>query len=180
MDQALKKAVEVSPRTIYEFGKRKRRVFDARLVVEGEPYTATAASKAEAVAAVVADVQYVREAGRIASHGCALFPQGKESWVFKLPSGGSMCFGATDLAAALARVAHDYREHEGCKAFFEHAHMAYYQALAADRAWSLELRYRFGDKAGDVRYTKRAEGEPGSELRRLYEAKIAADHALVG
>ena len=59
-------------------------------------------------------------------------------------------------------------------------HDAYHAAIAADEAWSAELRRLFGAKAGDVRYTKRGEGEPGSELRRLHDAKIAADRALRG
>jgi hypothetical protein len=59
-------------------------------------------------------------------------------------------------------------------------HDAYHAAIAADDAWSAELRRLFGSSAGNVRYTKRGEGEPGSELRRLYEAKVAADRALRG
>lgn len=54
----------------------------------------------------------------------------------------------------------------------------YYTALAADEAWSKELRRLFGKRAGDVRYTKQGEGAPGSELRRLHDAKLAADRAL--
>jgi hypothetical protein len=51
-------------------------------------------------------------------------------------------------------------------------------ALAADEAWSAELHRLFGKNAGDVRYTRRGHGEPGSELRRLHDAKLAADEAL--
>lgn len=54
---------------------------------------------------------------------------------------------------------------------------AYRRALRADDAWSEELRRVFGSKAGNVRYTKRGEGEPGSRLRRLYKAKVRADKA---
>lgn len=54
----------------------------------------------------------------------------------------------------------------------------YAVALAADQAWGDELRRLFGKNAGDIRYTKRGQGEPGSELRRLHDAKLAADAAL--
>jgi hypothetical protein len=43
-------------------------------------------------------------------------------------------------------------------------------AQAADDAYSAELRRRFGKRAGDVRYTALGEGEPGSKLRRLFDA----------
>jgi hypothetical protein len=57
----------------------------------------------------------------------------------------------------------------------------YRTAIAADRAWSSELTRLFGSRAGDTRYTKRGEGEPGSELRRRYEAfKTANDAWLKG
>ena len=54
---------------------------------------------------------------------------------------------------------------------------AYEAALAADRAWSDELARLFGKNAGDVRYTAKGEGPPGSELRRLCDAKLSADKA---
>jgi hypothetical protein len=47
--------------------------------------------------------------------------------------------------------------------------------MDADDAYSAELRRLFGGRAGDVRYTQRGSGAPGTELRRLYEAKLAAD-----
>jgi hypothetical protein len=106
--------VEVEARTIYEFGKRKRRVFDARF---GE-FRATKPTKKEAIAAVLADVGYVATARREEAHGCKLYPQGVNEWCFVLPSGGSMCFGAFNFAEALMRVKHDYADHEGCQAFF--------------------------------------------------------------
>ncbi len=56
----------------------------------------------------------------------------------------------------------------------------YAAAIAADDAWSAELRRQFGKRAGDVRYTKVGKGEPGTELRRLHDAKLAADVALRG
>ena len=65
-----------------------------------------------------ADAEYVQTAGSLEGQGCRLYPQGKGEWCSVLPSGGAMCFGAADLAAALARVMDDYAEHEGCAAFF--------------------------------------------------------------
>jgi len=54
----------------------------------------------------------------------------------------------------------------------------YRAALAADDAWGAELRRVFGKNAGEARYQLRGEGVPGSLLRRLYDAKLAADAAL--
>jgi hypothetical protein len=108
----------VIPRTIYAFGKRKSRVFDAELIVNGRKFTSTEPTKAAAVAAVVADAAYVATVGSLEGYGCKLYAQGTRQWVFDLPSGGAMCFGAADLEAALARVASDYAYHEGCTAFF--------------------------------------------------------------
>jgi hypothetical protein len=110
--------VSVEARNIYAFGKRKARVFDAKLVTAEGTFKATANTKADAVAAVRADAEYVRTAGSLAGYGCKLYPQGKGEWCFELPSGGSMCFGASGLWAAFDRVASDYADHEGCQAFF--------------------------------------------------------------
>lgn len=46
---------------------------------------------------------------------------------------------------------------------------AYCEARDADLAWSAALRKEFGSRAGDMRYTPRGAGEPGSELRRLHD-----------
>jgi hypothetical protein len=54
----------------------------------------------------------------------------------------------------------------------------YRAALAADYAWSVELRRLFGRSAGDVRYAPRGAGIAGSELRRLCDAKLEADRVL--
>jgi hypothetical protein len=54
----------------------------------------------------------------------------------------------------------------------------YRAALAADDVWGTALQKVFGAGAGDARYRKIGEGEEGSELRRLYEAKLAADRAF--
>ncbi len=51
----------------------------------------------------------------------------------------------------------------------------YYAAADADAAWSAELRRVFGKSSGDARYDARGTSTP--ELRRLYDAKIAADEA---
>lgn len=45
---------------------------------------------------------------------------------------------------------------------------------AADDAWSAELSRVFGKDAGTARYQPRGKGEPGSELRRLHDARDAA------
>lgn len=51
-------------------------------------------------------------------------------------------------------------------------------ANAADEAWSEAVISAFPKRhACDVRYTAAARGEPGSELRELWEAKRAADEA---
>ena len=54
----------------------------------------------------------------------------------------------------------------------------YRAALAADDAYSVELRRLFGKRTGDIRYTLKGAGKPGSELRRLRDTKLAADQAL--
>lgn len=48
--------------------------------------------------------------------------------------------------------------------------LLYSDWLAADEAWSAELHRLFGSDAGDVRYTRRGKGDPGSRLRELYDA----------
>lgn len=47
----------------------------------------------------------------------------------------------------------------------------------ADHAWHAELVRLFGDAAGTVRYTRFAQGEAGTTLRALYEARSAASDA---
>lgn len=49
-------------------------------------------------------------------------------------------------------------------------------AYAADDAYSAELRRVFGKDAGDARYDARGKSTP--ELRRLSDAKLAADAAM--
>ena len=50
-------------------------------------------------------------------------------------------------------------------------------AQVTDDAWSAELRRLFGKRAGDVRYTPQGNGDAGSDLRRLYDAREAARKA---
>lgn len=47
----------------------------------------------------------------------------------------------------------------------------------ADAAWSHELHRLFDRRAGDVRYTDAGKGDDGSELRRLHDARMAAQQA---
>lgn len=49
---------------------------------------------------------------------------------------------------------------------------AYYAAIDADNAWQTAL-----DAAKIDRWSVAAKGDEGSKLRRLYEAKVAADEA---
>lgn len=54
--------------------------------------------------------------------------------------------------------------------------LAYAAFLAADKAWSEQLRLAFGKDAGDVRYTKRGEGTEGTPLNDAFrEFKRAGD-----
>lgn len=48
----------------------------------------------------------------------------------------------------------------------------YYAAIDADNAWQAEL-----DRLRIDRYSLAARGDKGSELRRLYDAKMAANEA---
>jgi hypothetical protein len=47
-------------------------------------------------------------------------------------------------------------------------------------AWGAELRKSFGKRAGDMRYLPAGKGEPGSDLRRTYDAFVAARIARWG
>lgn len=58
-------------------------------------------------------------------------------------------------------------------------HELYRAAVAADAAWSAAIKAAFPrERAGDVRYTAKAHGEPGSPLRAAYDARTAACKAL--
>jgi hypothetical protein len=51
-------------------------------------------------------------------------------------------------------------------------------ANAAEKAWSDALGILYGKFAGDIRYLPDGKGLPGSHLRTLYDAKVAADRAM--
>jgi hypothetical protein len=51
------------------------------------------------------------------------------------------------------------------------------RALETDKAWGEMLCKLFGANAGDVRYTDKGKGAPGSELRRLHDERMAAQLA---
>ena len=51
----------------------------------------------------------------------------------------------------------------------------YIRALTADGAWMNALEAQFGRDALKARYSADGRGAPGSDLRALYEAKLAAD-----
>jgi hypothetical protein len=49
------------------------------------------------------------------------------------------------------------------------------ELAAADKAWMAEVAVVFGEKeAGMARFHDRANGEPGSRLRELYNAYVKA------
>ncbi len=49
------------------------------------------------------------------------------------------------------------------------------ECTSADRAWMAEVARVFGDReAGLARFQGRAEGEPGSRLRELYDQYVKA------
>lgn len=107
-------AITVDRRSIYQGGKRRGFVFDAR---QGS-WSATASSRKAAIAALVAQREYVTQAPQLARGGCKLFAQDVNEWCFVLPSGCAMCFCATDWIAAWERVVADYGTHEDCQGFF--------------------------------------------------------------
>jgi hypothetical protein len=59
------------------------------------------------------------------------------------------------------------------------ARMSPDQAFAiADQEWGKELQRQFGKEAGDARYTKRGQGQPGTALRTAYDARETARQRL--
>lgn len=58
------------------------------------------------------------------------------------------------------------------------AHKAYGEALQAEAAYGALLILHFGRRSSTVRYTPEGKGEPGSDLRRACDRKLAADKAL--
>lgn len=63
------------------------------------------------------------------------------------------------------------------EAKIEYREVAYRAWEAAEAAWSLALHRRFGRDASEMRYRAIGKGEPGSELRQLHEACVAAEAA---
>jgi hypothetical protein len=56
-------------------------------------------------------------------------------------------------------------------------HALYYAALEADNAWQAELVRLFKKNAGDIRYTDKGKGDPGSVLRTLHDQAETAKSA---
>lgn len=54
----------------------------------------------------------------------------------------------------------------------EPGYETYWNAIDADNAWQTEL-----DRLKIDRWSPQSHGEAGSELRRLFDAKVAADQA---
>lgn len=53
-------------------------------------------------------------------------------------------------------------------------------STAADKAWMTEVTAVFGERdAGMARFQDRANGEPGSRLRELYDSYVAARDAYL-
>lgn len=53
-------------------------------------------------------------------------------------------------------------------------------STAADKAWMLEVVKVFGEReAGIARFQDRANGEPGTRLRKLYDSYVAARDAYL-
>jgi hypothetical protein len=51
-------------------------------------------------------------------------------------------------------------------------------AIAADKAWMVEVVAEFGERnAGLARFQDRANGQPGTRLRQLYNSYVAARDA---
>jgi len=116
------RGIAVEKRTVYEFGKRKRKrtVYDARGTLAGIEYSVTGKTPAEARALAMRDVEYVRAAGFAEYAGCTVRPTAFESWEFTLPGTRCvMCYGAATLKDAVLRAANDYREHPECVQFCE-------------------------------------------------------------
>lgn len=116
--------INVERRTVYGHGGRgKRYTYDARGTLRGVEYSATAPTKAEAIALAKRDVEFVSAAGTFEAGGCRVTCTDFESWSFELPGNGTrrfgcaMLYGAADLAAAIARAANDYREHPDAQDF---------------------------------------------------------------
>jgi hypothetical protein len=54
---------------------------------------------------------------------------------------------------------------------------AYEAFQRADDIWQIALEFKWGVRAGDMRYTDEARGEEGSDLRKAYDDRAAAQAA---
>lgn len=110
--------VTVERRAVYEFGKRRRFVYDASI---GD-VRVTAGSRKEAEELALAEQAYLETQPEARHSGCRLYALGLKSWCFVLRDGtaksSSMVFGAEDFAKALERARHDYQDHPDCEKFF--------------------------------------------------------------
>lgn len=115
---------QVEKRSVYEGGRRKRVVFDARC---GEKCDCqeSAKSRKAVLTAISATHEYVSTAPSVDARGCRLFAQGLNQWCFELrshtPTAASMLFGAHDWIAAYEYALKCYSDHPDCQAFFEGA-----------------------------------------------------------
>lgn len=112
--------IEVTKRSVYEYGKRKRVVYDAR----SGPFDATASTAKEARALVARDMAYCEKWRSAAPRrgNCELAPNGHESWCFTLRThepwrSSSMLFTASTDTEAYERVWRDFADHEDAQAF---------------------------------------------------------------
>lgn len=112
--------VEITKRSVSEYGKRRRYVYDAKLgdlVAEGHT------SAASARAAILEDAAYVEHAPKLVGGNCLLKAYRHNSWEFHLRTqlcGGScVClFGAANVKDAYAKL-YGYRDHPDAQVFFE-------------------------------------------------------------
>lgn len=114
--------ITVEKRTVYQQGRRKRSVFDARCN-ETCDCRATADDKKAAIAAVEADHQYIAVNPKLERGGCRLSPMGVDSWCLELRVGtrtsSSYQFSAADMDSAMARIRTEYHDHPDCQEFLQ-------------------------------------------------------------
>lgn len=114
--------IEVSKRSVYEYGKRKRVVYDAKC---SEPCRceATEATRAAALAVVATEHHYVCLTAPLVHGSCKLQRTGLFSWCFTLragsPTASSMLFNAASASDALEVCRRSYHDHPDCIEFFE-------------------------------------------------------------
>lgn len=110
--------IEVTKRSIYNpYGRGRKTTYDAVGTLRGVEYNVTASSRKEAIEQAKAEIAYLLSAGSFEAGSCAVRPIGFQSWEFALPGRVVMSYGATDLAAAVAKAAESYSEHEDAQEF---------------------------------------------------------------